>query len=120
MLNFIKNLFAPKPDPIEKPDYLLSLSRSPQWYKVRTEFIKTNNKCVACGMTTNLEVHHMVPVHVAPSLELDPNNLITLCENKSIACHFVIGHSFDWKAYNPNVMEDARRLRYRRDTRSYK
>lgn len=120
MFNFLKNLFA-KSDSIEKPDYLLSLSRSPLWYSVRKEFLKeTGEKCAACGLRTNLEVHHIIPFHVRPDLELDKTNLITLCENKSIACHFVIGHSFDWKAYNINVIPDAKTLSIRKETRLYK
>lgn len=61
--------------------------------------------CAACGEADGLEVHHRKPVHLFPELELEPSNLITLCEKRG--CHFRIGHSFDWRAYNPSVQEDA-------------
>jgi hypothetical protein len=41
-----------------------------------------------------------------PELELDRNNLITLCESKS-KCHWIIGHLLNWRSYNPNAKEDA-------------
>ena len=41
------------------------------------------------------------------SLELDPNNLISLCMDKGHDCHILIGHGDDFKAYNPNVVADA-------------
>ena len=56
-----------------------------------------------------LEVHHIVPYHKNPNLELDSSNLITLCESKSygIVCHRSVGHIGDYKKTNPNVVEDA-------------
>lgn len=95
------------------------IQRSPHWNDMRDEFIKENgSKCAACGKTTNLEVHHIIPVHKDQTRELDKSNLIVLCENKSIFCHFVVGHSFSWRAYNPHVIEDSERLHERIHTRS--
>jgi predicted HNH restriction endonuclease len=54
-------------------------------------------------------VHHKRPVHLFPELELDPANLITLCEPQN--CHYLIGHCLSWKAYNPSVEEDAAHVR---------
>ena len=34
--------------------------------------------CARCGGTNALVVHHIKPVHVDPTLELAPDNLITL------------------------------------------
>ncbi len=84
------------------------ISRSSEWTKVREKFIKEMGaKCSVCGKTTNLEVHHIIPVHIDPSKELDMTNLIVLCENKSIFCHFVFGHFMNWKSYNPEIRNDS-------------
>jgi hypothetical protein len=86
---------------IQKP-----LTRSPHWSATRKAFLKTNATCAACNGTTKLNVHHKEPFHLDPALELDPKNLITLCMG-SLECHLLIGHGDDFKAYNPNVAEDA-------------
>jgi hypothetical protein len=51
----------------------------------------------------------MKPFHLYPQLELDPSNLITLCEIKGRDHHLLIGHLDDWESYNPNVRSDTRR-----------
>lgn len=78
--------------------------RAVGWSKVRAEHLKNNPICAACGSDTGLEVHHIKPFHEFPELELDPNNLITLC-NKS--CHLYFGHLKYFQSWNPNVVEDA-------------
>jgi 5-methylcytosine-specific restriction enzyme A len=77
--------------------------RSSQWPSVRTAFLKKHPKCAVCGTTAHVEVHHIVPVHVSPSVELSPNNLISLCERD----HFLFGHLCDWKTWNEDVVRDA-------------
>lgn len=75
--------------------------RSPQWRKVRANFLVVNPTCAACGGKEKLEVHHKIPFHVAPELELDPANLITLCESKKmgINCHLFVGHAGNYRTY---------------------
>jgi hypothetical protein len=53
-----------------------------------------------------LQVHHILPFHLNPQLELDPSNLITLCMGK-LECHLIIGHGGDYKDYNPSVVKHA-------------
>jgi hypothetical protein len=79
--------------------------RSPEWPTVRRKHLEKNPKCAACGGTRLCQVHHKKPFHLDPALELDPENLITLCIAK--LCHIDIGHGDDYKAYNPNVEKDA-------------
>jgi len=74
------------------------------WPKVRSEHLKKQSVCAACGSSRGLEVHHIKPFHLYPELELDPNNLITLC-NKS--CHLYFGHLKYFKSWNPDVIKDA-------------
>ena len=78
--------------------------RSPKWRKVRAEHIKNHPECAACGRKDGLEVHHIVPYHINPDLELEPSNLITLCGKY---CHFIFGHYMDWKSWNENVVRDS-------------
>ncbi len=71
-------------------------TRSPKWPRVRKNFLKEHPKCAVCERRHNLQVHHIIPVHIKPDLELDPNNLITLCGR----CHLLFGHLNNWKHYN--------------------
>lgn len=84
--------------------------RSSSWRKVRAEHLKKNSICAVCGGNKKLEVHHIIPFHLAPELELEPSNLITLCEVKQfgINCHLLIGHLGAYKAINPSCVEDAK------------
>lgn len=58
-------------------------------------------------------MHHIEPFHVAPELELDPANLITLCESKrnGVTCHLWFGHLGDYRSINREAASDARRWR---------
>ncbi len=47
--------------------------------------------------------------HLHPNLELDPRNLITLCELPGRDHHLLIGHLDEWESYNVNVRDDAKR-----------
>jgi 5-methylcytosine-specific restriction enzyme A len=81
--------------------------RSAQWPKLRKGFLK-GKVCAACGGKKKLEAHHIKPFHLHPDLELDPSNLVALCEgNKDVNCHLVIGHSFDFKGFNSEAVVDA-------------
>ena len=85
-------------------------NRSKEWTRVRKEHLKEHSSCEACGQTTVLEVHHIIPFSDSPELELDPNNLITLCESAKggIVCHLAIGHLGNYQSYNKNVIEDSK------------
>lgn len=83
--------------------------RSPEWDNVQENHLKTHDECVACGSKEKLNVHHIKPFHLFPELELDPNNLITLCMDNE--CHLLIGHGNNFKFYNPNVVDDANATR---------
>ena len=84
-------------------------NRSPKWPSVRLKHLLAHHSCAACGSTTDLEVHHKKPYHLHPELELDPTNLLTLCESdkNGVNCHLLFGHLGDYHSYNPNVSEDA-------------
>lgn len=89
------------------PPKPLERGRSPKWALVRSRFIVKNPCCAGCGTKENLEVHHKKPFHLSPELELSEDNLIVLCEKPGRNCHYRLGHSFNWRAYNPFVVDDA-------------
>lgn len=89
---------------------LSARERSSRWPAVRLRFLVTHPTCAACGRRKQLNVHHVTPFHVEPSKELDPHNLITLCEEGigGANCHLLFGHCGDWKDFNRAVRRDAR------------
>ena len=85
--------------------------RSPQWSRVRREHLLREPACVACGHKgRGLQVHHIKPFHLHPQLELDPRNLITLCELKGRDHHLLLGHLNSWESYNERVRDDVKRF----------
>lgn len=80
-------------------------SRSSSWPGVRALHLKAHPSCAYCGSTKDLEVHHVRPFHLWPNLELDPRNLLTLCESLSRECHLRVGHLGVWSRFNPYVRE---------------
>lgn len=84
--------------------------RSSKWDAVRDAHVRKFPWCAACGSRSNLQVHHIMPFHLDSSKELDPSNLITLCEKSPTNCHLNVGHLGNWKKYNSSVREDAMRL----------
>lgn len=83
-------------------------ARSPDWRSVRKSFAKANPKCAVCG-DNDIEIHHKKPYHLFPELELDENNLISLCRRD----HFLFGHLCDWKCSNSEVVKDAKDFNYK-------
>lgn len=83
--------------------------RSSRWRKVRRAYLKQYPTCFVCDSKKKIEVHHLVPFHLAPDQELNPLNLVTLCENKKygINCHLLIGHLGNYRRINMNCMIDA-------------
>lgn len=78
--------------------------RSPKWSSVRSEHLSKDPQCNVCNKKRDLEVHHIVPVHIDNDKELDPSNLITLCSK----CHLIFGHLYDYKSWNENVINDCK------------
>ncbi len=102
IIDIVKHLAA------ERDKEPLGNLRSPEWPKVRAEHLKNNPTCACCGGTENLQVHHIKEFHNYPELELEPTNLITLCEgNKYLNCHLTYGHLGWYSINNPNVLDDA-------------
>lgn len=82
--------------------------RSPSWPSLRKKHLNKYPCCQCCGSCTKPEVHHIIPVHVDSTKELDADNLITLCDKY---CHFVFGHLMDYKSWNPDIVLDSNEYR---------
>jgi hypothetical protein len=89
---------------------LVGAKRHPQWYAVRAKHLVTSPACAICGVARFVEVHHKVPVHVDDSLELDPGNLVTLCDERASRHHFEVGHGGDWRMWNQAIDADIEYL----------
>lgn len=86
----------------------MTLERSPHWQTFRNRYL-VGKSCACCGMSKSVEAHHIVPLTLAPELELDERNLIPLCScNHGCDCHLLVGHLGSFLSFNPFVVEDAR------------
>lgn len=86
--------------PMYRPKFEL---RSSRWATIRRKHLQIQGTCAVCGTSKNLQVHHLKPFHLNPKLELDENNLITLCGMH----HLLFGHLMRWESWNPNCKRDA-------------
>ena len=99
-------------------------TRSKDWPRVRRAWLVHHNTCASCGKKSTglrkffLCVHHKVPVHIAPELELVFSNFITLCSNPR--CHLDKGHLGDWKSWNKDVEKDCKVWLKKYKNRPYK
>ena len=87
-------------------DTRLGAKRSGSWARVEHAFKAQHPTCAACGTTVRLQIHHCLPFHLHPELELDPNNLITLCMSPK-QCHYLLAHGSNFKAFSPTIRIDA-------------
>lgn len=82
--------------------------RSSVWPRVSDNFLRKNPRCAVCGQKATV-AHHIVPVHIDKSKELDTDNLMPFCGTR---CHLPWGHLFSWRAYNPHAVGDAAEMRW--------
>lgn len=93
-----------------------SKARHPSWRRVRAEHLKAQPKCQGCGEKRKrlLEVHHVAPFHSHPEIELEPKNLLTLCDGGGKygikSCHLYIGHNGNFRRSNSLAVHEARLL----------
>jgi hypothetical protein len=78
-------------------------ARSGKWPRVRHAHLAKHPGCAVCGNVGDCDAHHVYPYHLFPELELDPENLITLCRGH----HLFFGHLGEFSAFNPLVREHA-------------
>ncbi|WP_233343621.1 HNH endonuclease [Burkholderia cepacia] len=94
-----------------KGKHPLSAKRSSHWAATRRQHLELHPACAMCGGTEKLDVHHIRPFHLHPELELEPSNLITLCEagHGGANCHLLFGHLGNFRSFNVDVAADAAR-----------
>lgn len=104
IINFINKFFGK----LSKEEITaLGTPRSGRWRKIRIQHLEKNPQCAVCGSSEKVVPHHIIPVHIDPSKELDPNNLISLCESKTFNCHLFFGHLKNWSCHNEEIKKDV-------------
>ena len=83
-------------------------ARSGKWAALRARIIKNHPFCAYCGRTEKLEAHHIKPFHLFPELELEPENIIVLCQAPPMDHHLKVGHKGNFKNWNPDVVADCK------------
>lgn len=87
--------------------------RSPKWAAVRNKFLVEHPQCAFAGCTKShtkgdkMNVHHILPFHLFPEEELNPDNLITLCRDPHGGHHLWVGHLGNYTDYNKQVRGDC-------------
>jgi 5-methylcytosine-specific restriction endonuclease McrA len=87
-----------------------ALSIPTQWQmtKAKRAHKKKFPVCAVCGTVKDLEVHHIIPVHIDHTRACDPKNFITLCDWRNHGCHYVWGHHRNFRSkWNPYIVEFA-------------
>ncbi len=65
-----------------------------EWIRLRKDILSRDGRqCVNCSAQTNLEVHHVVPLHQGGTNR--PTNLVTVCQS----CH---AGSHEKNVHDPN------------------
>ena len=93
MFKWLKTFFS-------SGENLFGGKRDPRWREVRAAHVQKEPVCQACGKNSKLDVHHIIPVGIDNTTDLDPDNLITLCNQP---CHLVFGHFMSYYCYNSAV-----------------
>lgn len=83
--------------------------RSSAWPRTRATHLLKEPRCRVCGGNDRITVHHIRPFHLHPELELDPANLITLCEGAGNGNHHLIfGHWGNYRTkFNPEIQTES-------------
>jgi 5-methylcytosine-specific restriction endonuclease McrA len=61
----------------------------------------TVTPCAWCGVTNDIQVHHIYPQHLWPAWAHDTNNMVCLCPR----CHLVLGHRGCWTNAVTNLLQ---------------
>ena len=101
MINFLKRIWWWIDDLVANRPELGG--RSSRWPKLRSEFFKENPLCALCGKPGEA-IHHVIPVSVDPSKELEKSNLLTGCSS----CHLKLFHLGSYHSFNKDIKQDAR------------
>lgn len=101
LTRLLKYAFSPES---ERPFLFLGKKRSTAWNALSKKWIKDHPCCAACGRSSSLSVHHIIPFHLKPEFELCEDNLISLCQTP---CHLIFGHLGNFWSWNETVVDDC-------------
>lgn len=87
--------------------------RAKGWPKARERYLQLHPLCALCGGDNCLAVHHRKPFHRFPALELEPTNLLTLCQDGpgGLNCHLIVGHGGNWQDWIEDAEDAASRIK---------
>lgn len=91
------------------------IQRSDEWPAARKWHLRAEPDCQVCRTRRDVEVHHVVPVHLDKALELSPTNLLTLCRPH----HLLFGHLGAWASWNADVRRDVEEWREKIEERPF-
>lgn len=98
------------------------IERSPHWSSTVKKFLAVNGHCAVCEKSTLWhgifahQVHHIHAFHYCvllgrPDLELDPRNLIVMCQVPGTHHHLLCGHLGEFRSFNPHVVDFVKRYK---------
>jgi len=79
--------------------------RAYKTHKAMQAYRSGHTECAWCGRSKRLDVHHVIPVSVAPEMAASETNMIMLCRKPQ--CHLIAGHS---DSYRDRYVENIREL----------
>ena len=92
---------------VHEAAYTKGMARASGWRSVEKAHLQKEPFCRMCGGKDKLQVHHIIPFADNPELELDADNLVTLCEFPGVDCHLRHGHLGSFHTFNPKIKEMA-------------
>ena len=80
-----------------------SCYRGPHWQKIKRQIRERDSRCVDCGATKGLHVHHITPYRMFndETQANHPSNLETLCGR----CHRTKEAKFKWAKVGPSILQ---------------
>ena len=96
---------------IRNPSFVTKNARKlPEVRKAMLEYRAEHTACEYSGKTSRLQVHHNIPVSVAPHLAADKSNFTVLERN----IHLHLAHAGNWTSYVQNIREVIDKTRIQR------
>jgi len=99
MTNFIHRLF----ERFHERQRAFGIPRSSKWPEVEKAFRKLHPRCEVCGTDKDINIHHLKSFATHPELELDFDNLWTVCRIH----HFWLCHLGSWASLDENAKADC-------------
>ena len=90
---------------------ILSVKNPKQLYlitKAKRAYATTHPECAICGNPNNIEIHHVIPVHIDITMSCNFKNFVSACDSNNNGCHRWLCHFGDFKnKWNLNIRQYA-------------